>query len=139
MNATRSRLNVRRVRVAALVLAVTLLSGSAIGLVLTEYSQRQAEILRDQELYAAATQRTDTLNAYFERTRAISLLTSRNPSFAAFYDEPGTRTAKLAAHAPSVIQAEAALAYLGELYPGSIGRGELHRPGRCRECECRRR
>jgi signal transduction histidine kinase/CheY-like chemotaxis protein len=111
----------RRLRVPALVLGVTLLSSSAVGLLLTEHHQRQTQALLDQELAAAAAQRTDALNAYFERSRAIGLLLSRNPSFAAFYDEPGSRIAKLRSHGPSLTQAEAALSYLQELYPRSIG------------------
>ncbi|MBA2561074.1 MAG: response regulator [Propionibacteriales bacterium] len=102
-------------------MGVTLLAGSAVGLLLTEHQQRRERLLLDQQLASTAAQRTDALYGYFERTRAIDLLLSRNPSFAAVYDEPGSRTAKLHSHAASLVQAEAALAYVQQLYPGSIG------------------
>ena len=79
-------MHARRLRVPALALGVTLLSCAVIGLLLTGLHQRQTQAVLDQNLASTASQRTDALEGYFERTRAIDLLLSRDPSFAAFYD-----------------------------------------------------
>jgi len=111
----------RRMRVPALALSITLLSGSVIGLLLTEGYLRETQANLDQTLASTAAQRIDTLAGYFERTRAIDLLLSRNPSFAEFYNEPGSRLSKLRGQSASLKQVEEALLYLEQLYPGSIG------------------
>jgi signal transduction histidine kinase/DNA-binding response OmpR family regulator len=111
----------QRMRVPALALSITLLSCSVIGLLLTVHHQRQTRALLDQNLASTAAQRTDTLSGYFERTRAIDLLLARDPSFAAFYAEPGPRVAKLRPHSTEMKNVTDALGYLEKLYPGSIG------------------
>src|SRR5436189_1924979 len=110
----------KRYRVPALALSITMLTGSVIGLVLTERHQQQARSLLDQNLSSAAAQRTDTLQSYFERTRAVDLLLSRNPAFSGFYDAPGQRAQKVADPAFRS-ELTKALTYLETLYPGSIG------------------
>ena len=111
----------RGLRVPALALAITLLSSSVIGLLMTEHQQRQTSAILDQNLASTAAQRTDTLESYFERTRALDLQLSRNPSLTAFYEEPGTRAEKVRAQTPALKQVTEAFSYLEDLYPGSIG------------------
>ena len=118
---TANGIDARRLRVPALALAITLLSSAVIGLLMTEHQQRQTRAILDQNLAATAAQRTDMLESYFERTRAIDLLLSRNPSLAAFYEEPGSRVTKVRAQTPALKQVTDALLYLEQLYVGSIG------------------
>lgn len=65
------------------------------------------------------------LETYFERARAINLLAAESPPFREFYELGGDRSAHvIAAAGPAravLGEAERALAFLHELYPGSIG------------------
>jgi diguanylate cyclase (GGDEF)-like protein len=72
-------------------------------------------------LRTVAREETVALANYFERARSIVLLTARNPSFADFYEAPGSRRAKIAEGGPVVGETNQALDYLQELYPTSIG------------------
>src|SRR5919201_1583666 len=102
----------------ALVMGVLLLAGGA-ALGVRERSQKRLAL--DHVLSNTVDQDASRLEAYFERARSIMLLTAHNPAFREFYAEPGPRDAKLRAHGAALRQAEAALNYLEQLYPASIG------------------
>src|SRR5829696_6873606 len=66
-------------------------------------------------------QQAQVLDEYFARARSIILITAHNPAFAGFADAAGGRAEKVTAGGPLVEQANAALGYLEQLYPDSIG------------------
>ena len=99
-------------------MGVLLLAGGA-ALGVRERSQKRLAL--DHVLSNTVDQDASRLEAYFERARSIMLLTAHNPAFREFYAEPGPRDAKLRAHGAALRQAEAALNYLEQLYPASIG------------------
>ena len=63
----------------------------------------------------------ERLDSYYSRARSLALITARNPSFRDFYEEPGGRADKIRAQGETVRNANRALAYLEQLFPGSIG------------------
>jgi PAS domain S-box-containing protein len=75
----------------------------------------------DRALVTGANEQAGALESYFARARAIDLLTAQNPAFREFYDLPGSRVAKIRAGGPVLEQTSQALAYLEQLFPGSIG------------------
>jgi hypothetical protein len=77
---------------------------------------RPRNVLSSQAAVQAA-----ALDGYFERARAIVLLSARNPAFARFYAAPGARRAKILAGGDKIAQVNSALAYLQQLYPDRIG------------------
>src|SRR5947208_11090349 len=74
-----------------------------------------------QELMRRATEQSQVLNDYFERSRSIMLITAQNPAFAALYDLPGTRDERIRSGGAVLRQANDAMDYLEKLYPGRIG------------------
>lgn len=102
----------------ALAMGVLLLaSGTALGV--RERSQKRLAL--DHTLANRVDEDSSRIEAYFERARSIMLITAHNPAFRDFYAADGSRLAKVKARAPSIRNAEAALNYLEELYPASIG------------------
>jgi len=102
----------------ALIMAVLLVAGgAAVGV--RERSQQRLAV--DHTLTDAADQDASRISAYFDRARSIMLLTAHNPAFRSFYTQPGGRAEKVDAHGIVVQQGEAALRYLEQLYPNSIG------------------
>ncbi|MDX6596535.1 MAG: hypothetical protein QOE87_422, partial [Gaiellales bacterium] len=97
---------------------VFLLAGSV---ALGAGNKRDQQRRTDQRLSATAGDEAARLEAYFERSRAVMLLTAHNPAFRDFYAAPGPRAEKVRVRAPSIRAAEDGLAYLQRLYPGSIG------------------
>jgi diguanylate cyclase (GGDEF)-like protein len=61
------------------------------------------------------------LDDYFAGARSAILLTAHNPVFADFYGQRGSRQDRVRAGGPVLDRANAALGYLEELYPDSIG------------------
>ena len=108
----------RRLSLPALVLAVVLVPAS---LALAALGRETARRTIDRQLRHEAVQQREALDAYFERARAIILLTGHIPSFRQFYSAPRSRAAKVAADGREIANAKAALAYLERLYPDSIG------------------
>jgi diguanylate cyclase (GGDEF)-like protein len=102
----------------ALVMGVLLLAGGA-ALGVRERSQKRLAL--DHTLTNRVDDDASRIEAYFERARSIMLITAHNPAFRDFYEEPGARLAKVKAHGPVSRKAEAALNYLEQLYPTSIG------------------
>ena len=84
-----------------------------------ERSQKRLAV--DHNLTNRVDEDADRLEAYFERARSMMLITAHNPAFQDFYDTSGARLAKVKAHGPAIRKAEAALNYLEQLYPTSIG------------------
>jgi len=110
---------VRTVRLVALLTGLAVLTLSVVISVLTGRAQQQTA--QDHRLNLGVGQQANALNSYFERARAIDLLLAHNPAFADFYRMPGTTQAKIDAGGPVIDRINAALAYLEELYPSSIG------------------
>jgi diguanylate cyclase (GGDEF)-like protein len=97
---------------AALVLPIT------VAYAVADRAHTRARI--DQSLTGKVNVEVAALKDYFERARAITLISAHNPAFREFYDSPGSRVAKVRAdHTNSDINA--ALTYLETLYPSSIG------------------
>jgi diguanylate cyclase (GGDEF)-like protein len=74
-----------------------------------------------QALAQRADDQSRVLGDYFERARSIILLTAHNPTFAAFYSQPGAHGHHELAGGPLIEQANGGLAYLEQLYPDRIG------------------
>ena len=108
----------RRLSPIAFFLAVMLIPAS-FGL--AALGRGDARDALDRSLTHEAAQQREALEAYFERARAIVLLTGHDPAFSAFYRAPGTRRARIAANGREVVRAKSALVYLESLYPESIG------------------
>jgi diguanylate cyclase (GGDEF)-like protein len=75
----------------------------------------------DRTLSFAASEQAANVSDYFGRSRALTQILAKNPSFAEFYATPGRRTKKIEAQIRSVREANEALAHLETLFPGSIG------------------
>src|SRR5207247_8764043 len=102
----------------ALAAAVALAVVAAV-IATSAHGRRIAELATP--LRADAQSEASLLQAYFERARAVDLVSARNPAIAALYAEPGELLAKLKANGANVRQVGDALAYIERLYPTSIG------------------
>jgi len=108
----------RRLLLLVLAGAVALLAvGTGAGLA----GHANALTRQRQELMRRATEQSQVLNDYFERSRSIMLITAQNPAFAALYDLPGTRDERIRSGGAVLRQANDAMDYLEKLYPGRIG------------------
>jgi two-component system cell cycle sensor histidine kinase/response regulator CckA len=89
------------------------------------FQRRQADsragAALDRALSARAAEQAVTLESYFERARTIDLVSVQNPAFSEFSVLRGPLGAKIAAGGHKLGEANGALAYLEQLYPGSIG------------------
>lgn len=108
----------RTVTLLAVVAGVALLAAS-VGLGLRDRGEKQRST--DQALSNKASDQAAKIEDYFERARSVMLITAQNPSWRAFYSDPGRRREKIAARTPAIRASENALAYLETLYPTSIG------------------
>ena len=102
----------------ALLLAIGLLS-VAVGSALSEHSRDRDKL--DRRLAGEAREQSQRIDDYVARARSLTLVTANNPAFREFYEQPGSRRAKVVARGPIVTKANEALAYLEELFPGAIG------------------
>ncbi len=75
----------------------------------------------DRALAFEAAEQAANVEDYFGRSRALTQILAKNPSFADFYQEPGSRQEKIRAQIRAVRGANEALAHLETLFPGSIG------------------
>jgi diguanylate cyclase (GGDEF)-like protein len=104
--------------VAALLIGIALVPVS-IGAGIVEHDREVDSRKRALESEAAA--QAERLDSYYSRARSLALITARNPAFRDFYVEPGGRADKIRAQGETVRNANLALAYLEQLFPGSIG------------------
>jgi diguanylate cyclase (GGDEF)-like protein len=102
----------------ALILAIGLLA-VAVGAAAAEHGRQRSALSR--QLSAEATEQAQHLENYFARARSLTAVTGNNPAFRAFYEEKGSRRAKILRGGRVIREANAGLAYLEELFPGSIG------------------
>jgi diguanylate cyclase (GGDEF)-like protein len=102
----------------ALVLALGLFS-AAIATSVGQHAREQEDLNRS--LSNEARRQSEALDHYFTRARSLTQLTANNPAFREFYEVPGDRRAKILNEGLSVRDANSALAYLEQLFPGSIG------------------
>src|SRR5436189_5099781 len=70
-----------------------------------------------QELAQRATEQSQVLNDYFERSRSIMLITAQNPAFAGLYDLPGNYDQRIRSGGVVLKQANDAMDYLENLDP----------------------
>jgi diguanylate cyclase (GGDEF)-like protein len=103
---------------AVFVVLVVLLPLFAFGL-LTQHRDDSTSI--DRTLQFEVSRQTANVADYFSRSRSLTQILAKNPSFAEFYTAGGKRTTKIRAQIRSVRGANEALAYLETLFPGSIG------------------
>ncbi|MGH2555399.1 MAG: ATP-binding protein [Actinomycetota bacterium] len=108
----------RAVPIAAMLLGILLLPATA-AIAIQQHSRATSAL--EHSLTQEAKEKAAALRSYFERARAILLLTANNPAFAEFYEAPGDRETKIEQGGPVVDQINAALVYLNNLYPDSIG------------------
>ncbi len=108
----------RAVPVIAFLIAVALLA-VAIGAAVVDHEKGREAL--DRALTAEAREQTAKLDDYFRRAQALTLVTANNPAYRAFYEERGSRTQKIEAAGPNLEEAQLGLAYLEDLFPGTIG------------------
>jgi diguanylate cyclase (GGDEF)-like protein len=107
----------RLVSVTAMLAGLCLLP-AGIGAAMGQHGESKAALI--SSLARAASQQAETLNDYFSRSRSIDLLVARNPAFRHFYEQPGTRQAKLRAGGPVIEEVNAALLDVDDLFRDSI-------------------
>ena len=108
----------RATPVVALVLAIALLT-VAIGAAAAEHGRQRDSL--DRALRAEAQEQAAKLDDYFARGRSLTLVAAHNPAFRDFYELPGTRRERVVAAGPTLSKAQQGLAYLEQVFPGSIG------------------
>ena len=116
-------MRLRRSPLTTLLAAIVLLT-VGVGVGMSEHSHAVATL--NGALATTASQQAEILDDYFARAKSIDLLTAHNPAFVEFYQLPGTRTAagrdrQVRAGGPILDKANAALGYLEQLFPDSIG------------------
>src|SRR5918992_1272331 len=102
----------------ALLLAIALLS-IAVGAAAADHARKRDSL--DRALSGEAREQAAELQDYFDRARALTLVTANNPAFRRFYELPGSRRQRIRRGGEIVEEAERGLSYLEELFPGSIG------------------
>jgi diguanylate cyclase (GGDEF)-like protein len=75
---------------------------------------------RDRTLSAQVSAQSQLLVQYFDRARAVVLVTAQNPAFRNFYEAFGSRKSKIAAGGPLMDDVNAALTFLQTLYPNQV-------------------
>jgi diguanylate cyclase (GGDEF)-like protein len=108
----------RRSLLIVLVGAATLL---ILGIVTGVAGHRDAVTQQREALAHSSVEQARDLENYLARARTIVLLTAQNPVFADFYSLPGSRAERIRAGGRVLDRVNAALGYLEQLYPESIG------------------
>ncbi len=108
----------RVIPLVALLLAIALLS-VAVAAAASDHGRKRASLNR--ALAAEAREQAAELEDYFQRARALTLVTANNPAYRRFYEMPGSRLAKIRAGGPTMEDAHEGLSYLQDLFPESIG------------------
>jgi diguanylate cyclase (GGDEF)-like protein len=104
--------------VVALLVGIALVPIS-VGIAIVQHDRAAAS--RERALQNEARRQSERLANYYSRARSLALITARNPGFRNFYVEPGSRAAKIRARDESIRNSNRALAFLEQLFPGSIG------------------
>ena len=108
----------RRFSLSVLLVAICLLP-VGIGSGASAHSHAVAAL--DGALANTSAAQAQVLKDYFSRARSIDLLTANNPVFRDFYALAGSRAARVRRGGPVLDKTNAALGYLEELFPDSIG------------------
>jgi diguanylate cyclase (GGDEF)-like protein len=111
-------LRTRATPLVAMILAMALLA-VAVGAALADHGREHDAL--ERQLSAEAREQAEVLEHYFARARGLTAVTARNPAFRDFYEQPGGRRQKILAGGRAIRDANAGLAYLEELFRGSIG------------------
>jgi diguanylate cyclase (GGDEF)-like protein/prepilin-type processing-associated H-X9-DG protein len=109
---------VRPLSLSALVLSIALLLVS-VGVAVNDHNRHQAAAQRAMDDEAGT--HGSTLDASMARARTITLIMAHNAAFRGFYQQPGSRAAKLRPGSTYVDGANDALVYLESLFPRQIG------------------
>ena len=108
----------RWMRIGAVCAGVLCIMFSLVGATSTERARSRAA--HDHSLTLEARERADRLLQYFERARAVTLVTANNPGFEGFYRLSGDRLANVHAGGQEITQATAALRFVETMYPDEI-------------------
>src|SRR3954462_9932527 len=108
----------RAISFTALVVGACLIP-SAVGVAKLDHDRRLSEL--DRTLAAETDEHTGALDNYFERARAVILLTANAPAFARTLTEPGSTAQKIRRQSRNLGDVTHQLGYLERLYPRSIG------------------
>lgn len=107
----------RPLSIIALIVGLLLLP---ISFAVATSDRSHAQSVLDRGLMSGARDESTALDAYFARARAIDLITAHDPGFTNFY-LTGGRQGNSSVHRQAVAQTVAALNYLEQIYPASIG------------------
>lgn len=107
------------IRTTALLVGLLVLMLSVVSSVLAARNKQIAS--QDAQLTVVVDQQVNALGSYFERSRAIDSLLANSPVFADFYRAPGSIAGKIRAGGSLMTGVNAALRYLEQLYPATIG------------------
>ena len=102
----------------ALLLAMALLA-VAVGAAANDHGRKRDAL--DRALAGEASEQAKELEDYFQRARALTLVTANNPAYRDFYGLPGARQDRIRSDSPTLEAAQQGLIYLQDLFPGSIG------------------
>jgi diguanylate cyclase (GGDEF)-like protein len=102
----------------ALLLAMALLA-VAVGAAANDHGRKRDAL--DRALAGEASEQAKELEDYFQRARALTLVTANNPAYRDFYELPGDRQDRIRTDSPTLEAAQQGLIYLQDLFPGSIG------------------
>ena len=108
-------------RVVALVMLIGLVPLAVVAVTLRNKDVAAQKARIDRNLAHQVDAEANALGDYFDRARSIDLLSAQNPSFIAFYAEPGTLEEKIHRAGDTTKQINQALLYLASLYPTTIG------------------
>jgi methyl-accepting chemotaxis protein len=109
------------VRTFWLIAAILGISLVPLGYAFEHQSKANAKAALSRSLEQASAQEASALENYFERARSVTLISAHNPAFKQFYSEPGSLKQRIAAGGQTIDDANSALGYLENLFPGIIG------------------
>lgn len=104
----------------ALIVAIGLIPLGVGTALLQHRSRADAREILDRSLASEASEQRGSFAAYFERARAVMLVTAQNPSFQRFYAS-GPRDDVIRRNNPLMAEIHGALEELQRVYPNRIG------------------
>ena len=111
----------RSLLVVILIVLIGLVPLAVGALLIQRQSSQNSRRELDRALSASSQSGATDLTAFFERARAVDLVTAQNPVFRDFYETAGTPREKTRSEGLEFRRVNAALAYLQHLYPNAIG------------------